>query len=279
MVDQKLLEDLVREVESKYEAEVVDTDIQQDGRINFSLSTGKVVQYGVCVICEGVIRGREDFRDDLSWKEYHISHLCQSCQDKVFDQDIDTIPTGGSTMSETFSVDARIGVGDDNLAFNMVREVVGQLAEQICDEWGVTLEQSLVANVYLDGSIMFEYGTEEGYVLQVKSDQGDFDEEEVLYFYLLDDGALMKETSVAIHDIRWDNLELVGSWEQRLHNRVQKFFGDHIEEWEVNPNCTITYVLSNGMTLIVDEEGNGKLYTGQCIVGDTPIEVKIPENR
>lgn len=38
-----------------------------------------------CVFCpEVVITGRESFKDDLSWKEYKISGLCQGCQDDVF---------------------------------------------------------------------------------------------------------------------------------------------------------------------------------------------------
>ncbi len=41
-----------------------------------------VVEKGVCPTCGGPITG---FKDPLSVKEYHISGMCQSCQDSVFD--------------------------------------------------------------------------------------------------------------------------------------------------------------------------------------------------
>ena len=37
-----------------------------------------------CISCKDRVAGRESFRDDLSWKEYGISTLCQACQDSVF---------------------------------------------------------------------------------------------------------------------------------------------------------------------------------------------------
>lgn len=37
---------------------------------------------GSCVMCKDPAAG---FKDDLSIKEYAISGLCQTCQDKVFD--------------------------------------------------------------------------------------------------------------------------------------------------------------------------------------------------
>lgn len=39
---------------------------------------------GKCPTCEEAIDA-EEFRDSLSYKEYTISGMCQSCQDKVFD--------------------------------------------------------------------------------------------------------------------------------------------------------------------------------------------------
>ena len=39
------------------------------------------VEAGVCATCAGVVG---PFRDDLSCKEYRISGMCQTCQDKVF---------------------------------------------------------------------------------------------------------------------------------------------------------------------------------------------------
>lgn len=38
-----------------------------------------------CVTCDNEITDlKKDFRDDISRKEYGISHLCQKCQDEVF---------------------------------------------------------------------------------------------------------------------------------------------------------------------------------------------------
>lgn len=38
---------------------------------------------GYCPFC-GVATSENDFRDELSRKEYLISGLCQECQDKMF---------------------------------------------------------------------------------------------------------------------------------------------------------------------------------------------------
>ena len=38
---------------------------------------------GICVTCHGPIEDY-DFRDELSRKEYGISGMCQTCQDKTF---------------------------------------------------------------------------------------------------------------------------------------------------------------------------------------------------
>ena len=37
-----------------------------------------------CSVCKG---GADEFRDDLSRREYSISDLCQKCQDSVFRKD------------------------------------------------------------------------------------------------------------------------------------------------------------------------------------------------
>jgi len=37
-----------------------------------------------CPFCGTKIRGIRDFSDELSYKEYKISGLCQTCQDDVF---------------------------------------------------------------------------------------------------------------------------------------------------------------------------------------------------
>ena len=38
-----------------------------------------------CVTCGSLKIQREDFKDDLSWREFLISHMCQECQDKTFE--------------------------------------------------------------------------------------------------------------------------------------------------------------------------------------------------
>lgn len=37
-----------------------------------------------CPFCGKEIKGQEDFIDEISWKEYKISGLCQKCQDETF---------------------------------------------------------------------------------------------------------------------------------------------------------------------------------------------------
>lgn len=44
----------------------------------------ELAKHGQCVFCEKIIR-MEDFKDELSRKEYRISGICQSCQNKTFD--------------------------------------------------------------------------------------------------------------------------------------------------------------------------------------------------
>lgn len=59
---------------------------------------GKSRQSGACVFCaDNRILAREDFRNELSWKEFGISRLCQKCQDQTFEIENtrdDTGPTG-----------------------------------------------------------------------------------------------------------------------------------------------------------------------------------------
>lgn len=54
----------------------------------FFPNTGLAVAHGFCPFCEREVKD-EEFRDDLSRKEYSISGLCQQCQDEMFG-------TGGS---------------------------------------------------------------------------------------------------------------------------------------------------------------------------------------
>ena len=41
------------------------------------------VEIGICPFCTNPI-SKDEFRDELSLKEYQISGLCQNCQDEMF---------------------------------------------------------------------------------------------------------------------------------------------------------------------------------------------------
>ena len=41
---------------------------------------------GICPRCSSSKTKREDFSDSFSWREFHISGLCQDCQDSSFSQ-------------------------------------------------------------------------------------------------------------------------------------------------------------------------------------------------
>ena len=41
-------------------------------------------EIGKCVCCGSTEVGRDDFKDELSWKEYSISMFCQKCQESTF---------------------------------------------------------------------------------------------------------------------------------------------------------------------------------------------------
>ena len=49
----------------------------------FGRSTTEAKEKKICVICGKPIK-MEDFKDQLSIKEYEISGLCQKCQDDTF---------------------------------------------------------------------------------------------------------------------------------------------------------------------------------------------------
>lgn len=42
-------------------------------------------------VCSSCFTPAEEFRDEISKKEYQISALCQACQDKVFTEDEDDL--------------------------------------------------------------------------------------------------------------------------------------------------------------------------------------------
>ena len=41
------------------------------------------VESGICPICDNIVTN-DEFRDEISRKEYDISGMCQQCQDAVF---------------------------------------------------------------------------------------------------------------------------------------------------------------------------------------------------
>lgn len=43
----------------------------------------EAVEHGYCPFCKTIIKP-EDFKDELSRKEFRVSGLCQSCQDEMF---------------------------------------------------------------------------------------------------------------------------------------------------------------------------------------------------
>lgn len=42
------------------------------------------IHWGKCMTCSASGLTRKSFVDDLSWREYGISGMCQACQDEVF---------------------------------------------------------------------------------------------------------------------------------------------------------------------------------------------------
>jgi hypothetical protein len=45
----------------------------------------KKVEHGFCPFCSKPV-SKDEFRDELSKREYKISGLCQACQDETFKQ-------------------------------------------------------------------------------------------------------------------------------------------------------------------------------------------------
>lgn len=39
---------------------------------------------GLCAFCRSEKTKREDFKDEISWRDYQITGLCQACQDKTY---------------------------------------------------------------------------------------------------------------------------------------------------------------------------------------------------
>jgi hypothetical protein len=52
----------------------------------FGLSQTEAREQKICINCMRSINGREDFRDDISWREYQIASTCQKCQDDTYER-------------------------------------------------------------------------------------------------------------------------------------------------------------------------------------------------
>ncbi len=50
---------------------------------------GHTMNESVCVTCGNDKIKKEDFKDIISWNEFQISHMCQICQDSVFEYEED----------------------------------------------------------------------------------------------------------------------------------------------------------------------------------------------
>jgi hypothetical protein len=46
----------------------------------------ELVEQGRCPFCEKQVK-IEDFKDEISTREFKISGLCQTCQDEVFEEE------------------------------------------------------------------------------------------------------------------------------------------------------------------------------------------------
>ncbi len=68
--------ELMRQVKTEWQKRPVDRIFRE----GYELKT-----QGKCPTCKQPINV-EEFRDELSWKEYEIAGMCQSCQDKVFEE-------------------------------------------------------------------------------------------------------------------------------------------------------------------------------------------------
>jgi transcription initiation factor IIE alpha subunit len=59
----------------------MNSDLVSMGGFAFALD---LINEGKCPVCGEEVE-REDFKDELSRKEFDISGLCQGCQDKTFE--------------------------------------------------------------------------------------------------------------------------------------------------------------------------------------------------
>jgi hypothetical protein len=49
----------------------------------FGINRKESIKHKHCAICSSEVEV-DSFKDDLSLKEFHISGMCQPCQDKIF---------------------------------------------------------------------------------------------------------------------------------------------------------------------------------------------------
>lgn len=50
----------------------------------YGISKSQCEKESICVFCHKKIDPKTEFRDAISLREYHISGICQKCQDKTF---------------------------------------------------------------------------------------------------------------------------------------------------------------------------------------------------
>jgi hypothetical protein len=72
---QSFIDHLAKEIFSIDNNQLIIKDLDEDGRIEISYK---------CISCGSKLTFYNDFRDELSRKEFAISRLCQKCQDSVF---------------------------------------------------------------------------------------------------------------------------------------------------------------------------------------------------
>lgn len=66
---------------------VIDSFSKKAFGISQSKAKGKGALMAICVFCKKPIDPDNDFRNEISRKEFEISGICQSCQDDLFGKD------------------------------------------------------------------------------------------------------------------------------------------------------------------------------------------------
>lgn len=82
MNDDKLPRDTAVLFFNQYKSPVIEEFLDEMAK---SIS-GHARNSGKCATCENdKTLTREDFRNELSWKEFGISRMCQKCQDEIWE--------------------------------------------------------------------------------------------------------------------------------------------------------------------------------------------------